>query len=64
VNVIVGEPLDETTWHWYHDVVGSKEAMVVDTYWQTGKVWNNRKLSKGDSKGGNTDFADSCTSVG
>ncbi len=35
--IIVGEPLDEATWLWYNDVVGSKRCTVVDTYLQTGE---------------------------
>ena len=29
--------MDEATWLWYNDVVGSKRCTVVDTYWQTGE---------------------------
>ncbi|WP_137284015.1 acetate--CoA ligase [Halorussus salinisoli] len=31
----VGEPIDETAWHWYRDHVGDGECPVVDTWWQT-----------------------------
>ncbi|WP_440010220.1 AMP-binding protein [Halomicrococcus sp. SG-WS-1] len=31
----VGEPIDETTWHWYREHVGGGECPVVDTWWQT-----------------------------
>lgn len=31
----VGEPIEPTVWRWYHESVGKKEAVVVDTYWQT-----------------------------
>ena len=31
----VGEPIEPEVWRWYYDVVGKKEAVVVDTYWQT-----------------------------
>ncbi|WP_435180391.1 acetate--CoA ligase [Halorussus sp. AFM4] len=31
----VGEPIDETAWHWYRDHVGGGECPVVDTWWQT-----------------------------
>jgi acetyl-CoA synthetase len=31
----VGEPIEPTAWRWYHDVVGKKEAVIVDTWWQT-----------------------------
>ena len=31
----VGEPIDETAWHWYRDHVGDGDAPVVDTWWQT-----------------------------
>ncbi len=31
----VGEPIDPEAWYWYYDVVGNKEAPVIDTWWQT-----------------------------
>jgi acetyl-CoA synthetase len=31
----VGEPIEPETWHWYHEMVGHRRAVVVDTYWQT-----------------------------
>ena len=31
----VGEPIEPEVWRWYYDVVGKKEAVVVDTWWQT-----------------------------
>ncbi|KAH6984481.1 acetyl-coenzyme A synthetase-like protein 1 [Ilyonectria sp. MPI-CAGE-AT-0026] len=31
----VGEPIAPGVWKWYFDIVGKKEAHVVDTYWQT-----------------------------
>ncbi len=31
----VGEPIEPDVWRWYHDVVGKKEAVIVDTWWQT-----------------------------
>nr|KAJ3402446.1 acetyl-CoA synthetase [Polyrhizophydium stewartii] len=31
----VGEPINPEAWLWYHDVVGRKRCMIVDTYWQT-----------------------------
>ena len=31
----VGEPIEPEVWRWYHEVVGKKEAVVVDTWWQT-----------------------------
>ncbi|UPW02170.1 acetate--CoA ligase [Halorussus gelatinilyticus] len=31
----VGEPIDETAWHWYRDHVGDGDCPVVDTWWQT-----------------------------
>jgi acetyl-CoA synthetase len=34
----VGEPINPTTWLWYHDVVGDGKCAVVDTYWQTETV--------------------------
>jgi acetyl-CoA synthetase len=30
-----GEPINPVSWQWYFDVVGNKQAAVVDTYWQT-----------------------------
>jgi acetyl-CoA synthetase len=31
----VGEPIEPTVWHWYHENVGKGEAVIVDTWWQT-----------------------------
>ncbi|KAI6245327.1 Acetyl-coenzyme A synthetase [Erysiphe necator] len=31
----VGEPIAAEVWRWYYDVVGNREAQIVDTYWQT-----------------------------
>ncbi len=31
----VGEPIEPAVWHWYYDVIGKKEAVIVDTWWQT-----------------------------
>lgn len=31
----VGEPIEPAVWRWYYEVVGKKEAAIVDTYWQT-----------------------------
>jgi acetyl-CoA synthetase len=31
----VGEPINETAWQWYHDVVGNSRCPIVDTWWQT-----------------------------
>src|SRR5450756_977043 len=31
----VGEPIEPAVWKWYYDVVGKKEAVIVDTWWQT-----------------------------
>ena len=31
----VGEPIEPEVWRWYYEVVGKKEAVIVDTYWQT-----------------------------
>ena len=31
----VGEPIEPETWRWYHEVVGKREAAIVDTWWQT-----------------------------
>jgi acetyl-CoA synthetase len=31
----VGEPIEPDTWRWYYDVVGKREAVIVDTWWQT-----------------------------
>lgn len=31
----VGEPIEPQVWHWYYDVAGKGEAVVVDTWWQT-----------------------------
>jgi acetyl-CoA synthetase len=31
----VGEPIEPEVWKWYYEVVGRKEAAIVDTWWQT-----------------------------
>ena len=31
----VGEPIDESAWKWYFDVIGKKRCPIVDTWWQT-----------------------------
>ncbi|MBW1671715.1 MAG: acetate--CoA ligase [Deltaproteobacteria bacterium] len=31
----VGEPIEPEVWKWYYNVVGKKEAVIVDTWWQT-----------------------------
>jgi acetyl-CoA synthetase len=31
----VGEPIEPEVWKWYYNVVGKKEAAIVDTWWQT-----------------------------
>jgi acetyl-CoA synthetase len=31
----VGEPIEPEVWRWYHEVVGKREAVIVDTWWQT-----------------------------
>jgi len=31
----VGEPIEPLVWRWYYDVVGKREAVIVDTWWQT-----------------------------
>ena len=31
----VGEPIEPEVWKWYYDIVGKREAVIVDTYWQT-----------------------------
>jgi len=31
----VGEPIEPTVWRWYYEVVGKREAVIVDTWWQT-----------------------------
>ncbi|CAH3040949.1 unnamed protein product [Porites lobata] len=31
----VGEPINAEAWHWYHEVVGEKRCVIVDTWWQT-----------------------------
>jgi len=33
--VTVGEPIEPEVWRWYYDTVGKKEAVIVDTWWQT-----------------------------
>jgi len=31
----VGEPIEPEVWRWYYNTVGKKEAVIVDTWWQT-----------------------------
>ncbi len=31
----VGEPIEPEVWRWYYDVIGKREAVIVDTWWQT-----------------------------
>src|SRR5713226_7229360 len=31
----VGEPIEPQVWRWYYDVVGRREAVIIDTWWQT-----------------------------
>ena len=31
----VGEPIEPEVWRWYYNVVGKREAVIVDTWWQT-----------------------------
>ncbi len=31
----VGEPIEPNVWRWYYDVIGKREAVIVDTWWQT-----------------------------
>ena len=31
----VGEPIEPEVWRWYYDSVGKREAVIVDTWWQT-----------------------------
>ncbi|WP_027364172.1 acetate--CoA ligase [Desulfotruncus alcoholivorax] len=31
----VGEPIEPEVWRWYYNVVGKKNAAIVDTWWQT-----------------------------
>jgi acetyl-CoA synthetase len=31
----VGEPIEPEVWRWYYDMVGKREAVIVDTWWQT-----------------------------
>jgi acetyl-CoA synthetase len=31
----VGEPIEPQVWRWYYEKVGKREAVIVDTWWQT-----------------------------
>jgi acetyl-CoA synthetase len=31
----VGEPIEPEVWRWYYNEVGKREAVIVDTWWQT-----------------------------
>lgn len=31
----VGEPIEPDVWRWYYNTIGKKEAVIVDTWWQT-----------------------------
>ncbi|GFR51481.1 hypothetical protein Agub_g13891 [Astrephomene gubernaculifera] len=48
-----GEPMNEHAWHWFNDMIGGKNAPIIDTWWQTETgmaaitpqpgAWNNNK---------------------
>ncbi|MGH7120097.1 MAG: acetate--CoA ligase [Acetobacteraceae bacterium] len=31
----VGEPIEPEVWRWYYESIGKREAVIVDTWWQT-----------------------------
>ncbi len=31
----VGEPIEPEVWRWYYETVGKRQAVIVDTWWQT-----------------------------
>ena len=31
----VGEPIEPDVWRWYYEAVGKRQAVIVDTWWQT-----------------------------
>jgi acetyl-CoA synthetase len=31
----VGEPIEPEVWRWYYETVGKRDAVIVDTWWQT-----------------------------
>ncbi|MGH8415529.1 MAG: AMP-binding protein, partial [Gammaproteobacteria bacterium] len=31
----VGEPIEPEAWRWYYNEIGKREAVIVDTWWQT-----------------------------
>jgi acetyl-CoA synthetase len=31
----VGEPIEPEVWKWYYNTIGKREAVIVDTWWQT-----------------------------
>lgn len=31
----VGEPIDQSSWKWFYEVVGGKRCPILDTWWQT-----------------------------
>lgn len=33
--ITVGEPIEPEVWRWYYTTVGKKQAVVLDTWWQT-----------------------------
>ena len=35
---VVGEPLSTGSWKWYYNMVGKKQCILVDTWWQTGNT--------------------------
>ncbi|KAK3085354.1 hypothetical protein FSP39_001989 [Pinctada imbricata] len=42
----VGEPINPEAWLWYYNVVGKKQAAVVDTFWQTETVSINYDVNQ------------------
>ena len=31
----VGEPINESAWKWYFEIIGNKKCPIIDTWWQT-----------------------------
>jgi len=31
----VGEPIEPEVWKWYYEIVGKRNAVIIDTWWQT-----------------------------
>lgn len=43
----VGEPINPEAWRWFYEVVGQSRCPVVDTFWQTETVGDDKSTQSG-----------------